>query len=203
VKLGVAALGGDFDAVIVALADQPLVGCGELQELLAAFAQRPVGTDVVHPEVDGERGNPVAFSGELIRAASGRRSEGWAARLHRRASGGGSSFCDRQSEFHSGSRHPGRRRAAVAQPGLADPVAGRAGAGLADSPSVVLLEPANGKSSNNLCSPAPVPRTSCAGITSMPTCCMPDAGISASVRWACLQQKNAARIQVNRGEVRP
>lgn len=74
VKLGIAALGGDFDAVIVALADQPLVGCEELHELLAAFAQRPAGTDVVYPEVDGVRGNPVAFSGELIRTmlASGR-----------------------------------------------------------------------------------------------------------------------------------
>ncbi len=74
VRLGVAALGGDFDVVIVALADQPLVGRDELQALLAAFAQRPVGTDVVYPEVDGARGNPVAFSGELIRTmlASGR-----------------------------------------------------------------------------------------------------------------------------------
>lgn len=74
VKLGVGALGGDFDVIIVALADQPLVGRAELQELLAAFASRPDGTDVVYPEVDGERGNPVAFSGELIRTmlASGR-----------------------------------------------------------------------------------------------------------------------------------
>ena len=74
VKLGVGALGGDFDVVLVALADQPLVGSNELRELLAAFAQRPAGTDAVYPEVDGERGNPVAFSGELIRSmlASGR-----------------------------------------------------------------------------------------------------------------------------------
>ncbi len=74
VKLGVGALGGDVDVVLVALADQPLVGREDLQELLAAFASRPAGTDVVYPEVGGERGNPVAFSGELIRTmlASGR-----------------------------------------------------------------------------------------------------------------------------------
>ncbi len=74
VKLGVEALGGDFDLVIVALADQPLVGSAELRELMQAFAQRPATTEVVYPEVNGERGNPVAFSGALIRSmlASGR-----------------------------------------------------------------------------------------------------------------------------------
>lgn len=74
VRLGVEALGGDVDLLIVALADQPLVGSAELRELVQAFAQRPDGTDVVYPEVHGERGNPVAFSGALIRSmlASGR-----------------------------------------------------------------------------------------------------------------------------------
>jgi len=50
VKLGVAALGGDFDAVIVALADQPLVA----------------GARVVYPSVGGERGNPVVLAGPLV-----------------------------------------------------------------------------------------------------------------------------------------
>lgn len=74
VRLGVAALGGELDAVIVALADQPLVGSAELAELIAAFVQRPAGTEVVYPEVRGERGNPVLFSGALIRTmiAAGR-----------------------------------------------------------------------------------------------------------------------------------
>lgn len=67
VRLGIEALGGEFDLVIVALADQPLVGSAELDELAAAFAGRPAGTEVVYPEVDGVRGNPVAFSGALIR----------------------------------------------------------------------------------------------------------------------------------------
>ncbi len=68
VRLGIQTLGGDFDMVIVALADQPLVGSAEFAELKAAFAQRPAGADVVLPEVQGERGNPVAFSGALIRS---------------------------------------------------------------------------------------------------------------------------------------
>ncbi len=62
-----ATTGGELDCVIVALADQPLVGSAELAELAAAFAHRPAGTDVVYPEVNGERGNPVVFSGALIR----------------------------------------------------------------------------------------------------------------------------------------
>ncbi len=74
VRLGVQALGGDVDLLIVALADQPLVGSAELTELANAFARRPAGTEVVYPEVHGERGNPAAFSGALIRRmlASGR-----------------------------------------------------------------------------------------------------------------------------------
>lgn len=67
VRLGIQALGGDFDMVIVALADQPLVGSADIRELAAAFAGRPPDTDVIYPEVKGERGNPVVFSGALIR----------------------------------------------------------------------------------------------------------------------------------------
>ncbi len=66
VKLGLAQLGSDFDLVLIALADLPLVGNAELQELIAAFKNRPSGTSVVYPEVNGQRGNPVAFSGEVI-----------------------------------------------------------------------------------------------------------------------------------------
>lgn len=66
VKLGLAALGTKFDLVLVVLADQPLVGSAELTELIAAYKKRPPGTSVVYPEVNGQRGNPVAFSGEVI-----------------------------------------------------------------------------------------------------------------------------------------
>lgn len=67
VRLGLKALGADTDLVLVALADQPGVGKEELSELISAFRHRTPGTDIVMPMVDGQRGNPVAFSGELIR----------------------------------------------------------------------------------------------------------------------------------------
>lgn len=68
VRLGIEALGAGYDVVLVALADQPLVGSAELNELISAFAQRPAGTQVLYPEVNGQRGNPVLFSGELVAA---------------------------------------------------------------------------------------------------------------------------------------
>lgn len=66
VRAGLQALGANFDLMVVALADQPGVGSEELSELISAFRHRPAGTSVVLPIVDGQRGNPVAFSGELI-----------------------------------------------------------------------------------------------------------------------------------------
>jgi len=58
VRVGLAALSGSFDAVFVALADQPMIGAGDLTELIGAFKKRPAG-HVVVPVVAGERGNPI------------------------------------------------------------------------------------------------------------------------------------------------
>jgi CTP:molybdopterin cytidylyltransferase MocA len=58
VRAGLAALSGPFDAVIVAPADQPLIGSGDLTELIGAFKKRPAG-HVVVPIVNGQRGNPI------------------------------------------------------------------------------------------------------------------------------------------------
>lgn len=58
VRVGLAALSGSFDAVIVALADQPLIGASDLTELIGAFKKRPAG-HVVVPVVNGRRGNPI------------------------------------------------------------------------------------------------------------------------------------------------
>lgn len=66
VRLGIEALGTKFDLVIVALADQPLVGSAELTELISAFKKRAPGTQIVYPQVGEQRGNPVVFAGELI-----------------------------------------------------------------------------------------------------------------------------------------
>ena len=47
VRVGLAALSGEFDAVIVMPADQPLIGAGDLTELIGAFKKRPAGHVVV------------------------------------------------------------------------------------------------------------------------------------------------------------
>lgn len=74
VRLGLTTLGSEFDVVLVVLADQPLLGKADFLALMDAFRMRPPGTGVVHPEVQGQRGNPVAFSGAIIAGmlASGR-----------------------------------------------------------------------------------------------------------------------------------
>ena len=64
-RLGLAELGGTLDAVIVALADQPLINAVDITALMAAFKNRPAGTSLVYPEVNGERGNPVMFTAEV------------------------------------------------------------------------------------------------------------------------------------------
>jgi CTP:molybdopterin cytidylyltransferase MocA len=63
VRVGLAALQGSFDAVFVALADQPLIGGGDLTELIGAFKKRPRGNIVV-PMVGGVRGNPILLDSE-------------------------------------------------------------------------------------------------------------------------------------------
>lgn len=66
VRLGLETLGTKFDVILIVLADQPLLGSAELTELIAAFKRRPPGAAIVYPEVKGQRGNPVVFSGEVI-----------------------------------------------------------------------------------------------------------------------------------------
>jgi molybdenum cofactor cytidylyltransferase len=64
-RIGLAALGGKLDAVIVALADQPLLNAQDITALIGAFKKRPEGAQVVFPMVKGERGNPVMLSNEV------------------------------------------------------------------------------------------------------------------------------------------
>jgi CTP:molybdopterin cytidylyltransferase MocA len=63
VRAGLAALDGPFDAVFVVPCDQPLIGAGDLTELIGAFKKRPAG-HVVVPFVDGRRGNPILLDGQ-------------------------------------------------------------------------------------------------------------------------------------------
>ena len=64
-RLGLAALAGKLDAVLVALADQPLINAQDITSLIAAYKKRAEGTSVVVPMVNGEPGNPVIFSTEV------------------------------------------------------------------------------------------------------------------------------------------
>jgi CTP:molybdopterin cytidylyltransferase MocA len=58
VRVGLIALSGAFDAVIVMPTDQPLIGASDLTELIGAFKKRPAG-HVLVPVVSGQRGNPI------------------------------------------------------------------------------------------------------------------------------------------------
>jgi CTP:molybdopterin cytidylyltransferase MocA len=65
VRVGLAALSGPFDAVIVMPSDQPLIGASDLTELIGAFKKRPAG-HVVVPVVNGQRGNPIVLSDQAL-----------------------------------------------------------------------------------------------------------------------------------------
>jgi molybdenum cofactor cytidylyltransferase len=64
-RLGLQALAGKLDAVLVALADQPLIHTQDITDLIGAYKKRPEGTSVVMPQVGGEPGNPVIFSAQV------------------------------------------------------------------------------------------------------------------------------------------
>ncbi len=54
-----------FDTYYIGLADQPLIGPGEITALLAAHQQRPAGCEFTQPLVDGLPGNPVVFTPQV------------------------------------------------------------------------------------------------------------------------------------------
>jgi molybdenum cofactor cytidylyltransferase len=61
-RLGLQSLSGQTDAVLMALADQPLIDAQDVRQLLDAFMRRPVATSLVFPRVHGQPGNPVVFT---------------------------------------------------------------------------------------------------------------------------------------------
>lgn len=81
--LGLLALPADTQAVLVALADQPLLTAQDIRDLLDAFAARPVGTQLVRPVVDGLPGNPVVFTpdvaGAMLAGGPGMGGQQWQA----------------------------------------------------------------------------------------------------------------------------
>jgi len=64
-RLGLQALSPKTDAVLVALADQPLINSKDITDLIGAYVLRPSHTQVVQPTVDGLPGNPVMFTNEV------------------------------------------------------------------------------------------------------------------------------------------
>ncbi|MEK8050282.1 nucleotidyltransferase family protein [Ideonella sp. DXS22W] len=64
-RAGLAALSDKIDVVVVALADQPLIGSADIHAVIGAYKKRNPGTEVVVPRVNGEPGNPVAFSASV------------------------------------------------------------------------------------------------------------------------------------------
>ncbi|MDO9074959.1 MAG: nucleotidyltransferase family protein [Rubrivivax sp.] len=64
-RLGLAALTDRPEAVIVALADQPLIRAEDITALEGAFKRRSQSGSVVYPQVAGERGNPVMFTADV------------------------------------------------------------------------------------------------------------------------------------------
>ena len=102
-----AALAGKLDAVIVALADQPLINAQDITALIGAFKKRPAGASVVVPQVGGEPGNPVIFSAEvreqILAGGADVGCRQWRARTP-----AGRGFRHRQPPLPRRHRHPGR-----------------------------------------------------------------------------------------------
>lgn len=61
-RLGLQSVNANCDAVVMCLADQPLIETQDITDLLQAFADRPSNSDMVFPQVQGQPGNPVALS---------------------------------------------------------------------------------------------------------------------------------------------
>ena len=61
-RLGLQSLNGQSDAVLMALADQPLINAADLRQLIQAFNQRAAGCSLLYPRVTGQPGNPVIFT---------------------------------------------------------------------------------------------------------------------------------------------
>lgn len=89
--LGLHSLPAGLDAVLVSLADLPLIGPSEIAALVAAWHRRPAGTDFLRPWVDGQPGNPVLMDAsvrnELLTGGPDQSGQQWSAshpdRVHR------------------------------------------------------------------------------------------------------------------------
>ena len=80
--IGLRALEADVQAVMVLLADQPLIDAADIGAVLGAFQRRPAGCEVVMPVVNGVPGHPVMFGAAVhadLLAAPGTSLRQWRA----------------------------------------------------------------------------------------------------------------------------
>ena len=61
-RLGLQHMRPEHPWVLMALADQPLLGAQDVRALMDAFGQRTGGIEALYPEVQGQPGNPVLLS---------------------------------------------------------------------------------------------------------------------------------------------
>lgn len=66
VRLGLESLKTQYDILLVALSDQPMVGAQEIADLIALFEKRDLHCEMILPMVGQKRGNPVLFSKKAI-----------------------------------------------------------------------------------------------------------------------------------------
>ena len=66
VRLGLESLKSNYDALLIALCDQPRIGAYEIESLLKQFERKNPHQEIILPMVNGQRGNPVLFSKETI-----------------------------------------------------------------------------------------------------------------------------------------
>ena len=67
-RLGLQSIANACDAVVMALADQPLIDAPDITQLLGAFEQRDADRELLFPQVQGLPGNPVVFSAAVRQA---------------------------------------------------------------------------------------------------------------------------------------
>ncbi len=66
VRLALESLQSQFDVLAVCLSDQPNIGHEEIEFLLGQFSKRQSNQEIIMPEVNGQRGNPVLFSKKAV-----------------------------------------------------------------------------------------------------------------------------------------
>lgn len=66
VRLGLESLQSDYDVLLVSLCDQPNIGSSEIRMLLEQFDCRDANEEIILPQVNSQRGNPVLISRKVV-----------------------------------------------------------------------------------------------------------------------------------------